>query len=126
MGTDQYEPDHSDAEYDEFITSITPDVMGCLSERRFFEELDNRLCPTEASSAREYGGGTYKISTSILESLGFNEADIAEIFSVLQAQRGCCDCEILYNVAEISRLRTQYWQAKAEGKEPQPFHKPNR
>lgn len=126
MGTDQYEPDRSDAEYDEFIASITPDVIGCLAERRFFEELDNRLCPPEPSSAPEYCGGTYKISTSILESLGFNEADKAEIFNVLQAQGGCCDCEILYNVAEGNRLRTKYWQAKAEGKEPQPFHKPNR
>ena len=126
MGTDHYEPDRSDAEYEEFIASITPDVMGCLAERRFFEELDNRLCPPEASSAREYCAGTYKISTSILASLGFNEPDIAEIFSVLRAEGGCCDYEILYNVAESNRLKTQYWQAKAAGKEPQPLHKPNR
>jgi hypothetical protein len=26
---------------------------------------------------------------------------------------GCCDCEILYNVAGESRLKSRYWKAEA-------------
>jgi len=31
---------------------------------------------------------------------GYDTAALEDIFDVLGAQGGCCDCEILYNVAE--------------------------
>jgi hypothetical protein len=37
-------------------------------------------------------------------------------------QGGFCDCEILYNVAEQSRLKAEYWMAKAEGLKPYDPH----
>ena len=36
---------------------------------------------------------------------------------------GFCDCEILYNVVEESRLKAEYWQARAAGVEPPNSHK---
>jgi hypothetical protein len=29
---------------------------------------------------------------------------------MLDSQGGCCDCELLYDVAEFSRLKTDYWR----------------
>jgi hypothetical protein len=116
----------SDARDNEFLASITPNIMVCLAERRFFETLDNRLCPNETSDAREFCNGNYELSESILRSHGFGDEDIADIFAVLGAQGGFCDCEVLYNVVESSRLKAEYWRAKAEGKEPPHFHGPNR
>jgi len=126
MGSDHFDTDRSDAEKAEFVASITSDIMACLADRRFFEALDNRLCPNETADAREFCRGNYELSESILRSQGFGDTDIADIFQVLGAQGGCCDCELLYNVAESSRLKATYWRAKAEGKEPPPhFHASN-
>jgi hypothetical protein len=38
------------------------------------------------------------------------------VFHVLMAQGAFCDCEILYNIATESRLKSQYWQRKAHEK----------
>jgi hypothetical protein len=125
MGTDWAEtsPDSERAD-NELIASITPDVMRCLAGCNFFEELDNHLCPSDKSSSRECCRRDHAIAESILRSHQFDEADRADIFNVLRAQGGFCDCEILYNVAETSRLKAEYWRARAEGKEPPPAHNP--
>jgi|SRR5579862_6914966 len=107
---------------EDLIASITPDVMRCLAERGFFQELDNRLCPTDTSNERHYCDGSYQVSKSILASQGFDEVGITDVFAVLGAQGGYCDCEVLYNVVEISRLKAEYWRAKAEGREPERRH----
>jgi hypothetical protein len=114
------DPDISD---EKLITSITPDVMKCLGSRGFFERLDNLFCPTETSRERQHCGGNYEISRSILTSLGFSEEDIEDVCAVLAAQGGCCDCEVLYNVAEPSRLRAEYWRAQVEGADPPNPHR---
>jgi len=99
---------------DELIASITPDVMKCLIRSGFFEKLDDLLCPTDDSRQREGCHGDYKLSESILSASEFEHTDLDDIFGVLRSQGGCCDCEILYNVAESSRLKTQYWRSRAE------------
>jgi hypothetical protein len=48
-----------------------------------------------------------------MAQLGFDPDEISEIAQVLSARGGCCDCEILFNVAEESRLKSEYWKAKA-------------
>jgi hypothetical protein len=108
------EPGSSHVWDDDTIASITPDVMRCLSKCGFFEELDNYLCPNDTSIEPECCGRNYMVSEPILKSKGFNDADIADIFAALKAQGGFCDCEILYNVAENSRLKAKYWRAKVE------------
>ena len=87
----------------DLVASITPDVMTCLRRANFFERLDDALCPEQDPDKREVCGGDYKISRRILEAGGFDSQDLEDIFSVLKARGGCCDCEILYNVAESSR-----------------------
>jgi uncharacterized protein DUF2695 len=46
-----------------------------------------------------------KLSESILAAAGFERAEVDNIFAMLQSKGGCCDCEVLYNVAETSRLK---------------------
>jgi hypothetical protein len=112
----------SEDEDDDLIVSITPDVMACLVARKFFEELDNRLCPPDTSAPRASCHGDYAISKLILRACGFDDAEIADIFGVLRAQGGFCDCEVLHNVAETSRLKAEHWRAVAAGLEPPTIH----
>lgn len=116
----------SENEDADLIASITPDVMACLVARKFFEELDNRFCPSNASATRETCHGDYAVSESILRACGFDEAEIADIFGVLRAQGGFCDCEVLHNVAETSRLKAEHWRAVAAGLEPPTIHNSKR
>jgi hypothetical protein len=99
--------------------------MKCLVEVRFFEKLDDRLCPTEESTAREHCSGSFSISESILRSQGFNDTDMNEILAVLRSKGACCDCEVLYNAGESSRLKAEYWRARAKGDLPRPSHNPS-
>src|SRR3954454_983091 len=94
---------------DDFIESITPDVLGCLSQERFFEKLDDLFCPSDATVPAVRCGGHFDRSRSILRS-DFDSQEISEIVSVLESLGGCCDCEVLYNVAETSRLKSNYWR----------------
>ncbi|MBI3404404.1 MAG: DUF2695 domain-containing protein [Acidobacteria bacterium] len=97
---------------DELIASILPDVMTALRSRNFFKELDNRLCPLKSSTKTESCGRDFAISESILQSYGYDDAAFADVFGVMRAQGGFCDCEILYNVCETSRLKTAYWTSR--------------
>ena len=99
----------------DLINSITPDVMTCLRRSLFFERLDDVLSPKEDSHPREVCAGNYEWSKRVLEASGFDADDLQDILSVLRAQGACCDCEILYNVAESSRLKSEYWKRQAEG-----------
>jgi hypothetical protein len=89
----------------ELISSITPDVMTCLERSGFFRKLDDLLRPEDYSQPHADCSGDYQLSKSILPAAGFDSADLTDIFNVLRSQGGCCDCEILYNVAESSRLK---------------------
>jgi hypothetical protein len=100
---------------DELIFSIAPDVMKCLERCNFFEKLDDLLSPEGVLTPGLGCDGTFKISESILNMVGFDQAEVADIFAVLESKGGCCDCEILYNVAETSRLKADYWRRQAAG-----------
>jgi hypothetical protein len=103
---------HDDESDEELTASITPDVMRFLDGRCFFEKLDDALCPEEPSSAPQSCRSTFEISEAILRNSEVDEADFSDIFRVLHAQGGCCDCEILYNVQETNRLKRRYWTAR--------------
>jgi hypothetical protein len=98
---------------DELILSIADDVMKCLARCQFFEKLDNLLSPPDDSHPREMCDGTYKCSEAILVASGFDDAALADIMGVLNSKGACCDCEVLYNVAESSRLKAAYWRNQA-------------
>ena len=106
----------------DLIASITPDVMTCFGRSHFFERLDDLLCPEGDSGQQEVCDGDYKLSERILEAAGFDSDDLKDMFAVLRAQGACCDCEVLYNVAESSRLKAEYWKRQAHGTEAKPKH----
>jgi hypothetical protein len=112
-----------DASPDEdFIASITADVMRSLTTKGFFDALDAVLSPVEESRAPVACRGDYENSKAILRGLGFDDAALDDIFAVLMDRGGFCDCEILYNAAESSRLKTKYWRARAGGGPPSSTH----
>ena len=52
--------------------------------------------PTEGTGSQPNEcGGDYKLSEAILREAGYDSAALEDIFDVLRAQGGCCDCEIL-------------------------------
>jgi|SRR5215831_2834777 len=109
---------------DEFISSIVSNVMQCLARSSYFEKLDDLLSPEDNWGASENCDGTYKPSESILQASGFERDDLSEIFAVLQSKGACCDCEVLYNVADESRLKAKYWKSRAAGRPINVTHKP--
>ena len=107
-------PDDLEYPDSELIADITPDVMRCLVGARIFEALDDVLCPADVSRARRECHGDYRHARTVLLALGFREDELFDVFHVLMARGGYCDCEILYNAVEASRLKAEYWRARAE------------
>jgi hypothetical protein len=102
----------SDSE-NELISSIAPDVMTSLGRCSYFEKLDELLSPEDNSTSVEKCDGSFRLSETILTAAGFDRVELDDIFAVLHFKGGCCDCEVLYNVAEKSRLKANYWRGRA-------------
>ena len=113
-----------DLEYpdSDLIEEITPDVMRVLLGARVFEALDDVLCPRDASQPRPPCHGDYRHARAVLLARRFREDELFDVFHVLMARGGSCDCEILYNAVEESRLKAEYWRARAEEVEPYDPH----
>ena len=103
------EPDSDD----ELISSIAPDVMRCLGRCRYFEKLDEHLSPEDNSTPTEKYDGSFRWSETILLACGFDRHALDDIIALLNSKGGCCYCEVLYNVAEKSRLKATYWRGRA-------------
>ncbi|HLW86036.1 MAG TPA: DUF2695 domain-containing protein [Candidatus Sulfotelmatobacter sp.] len=101
---------------EELIAAIAPDVLGSLQESGFFAALDDLLCPVNSRSQPEPCTGDFLRAKQALQACGFEESDWSDVFHVLMGQGGFCDCEILYNAAEESRLKAQYWKAEQRGR----------
>jgi hypothetical protein len=106
----------------ELIADIAPDVMRCLSSAGIFEALDDELCPADPSHPRRPCHGDYRHARMVLLARGFREDELFDVFHVLMERGGYCDCEILYNAVEVSRLKAEYWRARAEEIEPYDPH----
>ena len=107
---------------DELVNDITPNVLAVLGREGFFQRLDDHFCPAEASQKRVRCQGSFEISIGILRDIGVDEEHIQDVIEVLHANGACCDCEVLYNVAEESRLKSEYWIARASKAEPVDRH----
>jgi hypothetical protein len=107
---------------DEYFRAIEEDVMRVLERKGFFGALDDLFDPLEASTPAVVCHRDYRNAREVLLARGFPESDFADIFGVLKERGACCDCEILYNAAESSRLKGKYWMARARGEQPD---KPN-
>lgn len=97
---------------EDFIESITADVLHSLQARRFFAALDDVFCPTNSITSGQVCSGDFRNAKRTLQHCGFEESDWSDVFHVLMGQGGFCDCEILYNVVTESRLKSQYWQRR--------------
>ena len=106
----------------ELIADITPAVLRVLKRVRFFEALDDVLCPDEASAARQPCYGDYRHARAVLRARGLRDEEFFDVFHVLMAHGGYCDCEILLNAADETRLKTEYWKARADQVEPYDPH----
>lgn len=101
---------------EELIASITPDVMGTLQGKGFFAALDEMFCPKSSATQAQTCPGDFRNAKKALQLCGFEESDWSDVFHVLMGQGAFCDCEILYNAATESRLKTHYWQQRSHGK----------
>lgn len=98
----------------DYVASIASDVMAVLRTKGFFDALDEALCPLDGSRPAVPCRGNYENSERILGDLGFDADDVKDIFDALRSRGGFCDCEVLYNVVETSRLKSKYWRAQAD------------
>ncbi|MGD0914396.1 MAG: DUF2695 domain-containing protein [Terracidiphilus sp.] len=105
-------PEDSGFRNAEFAESIAEQVIPVLEEQRFFALLDELFSPTDPAVASRKCEHSYASSIEILKTLSMDPEEIADILVGLKARGGCCDCEILYNVAEESRLRAESWKAE--------------
>lgn len=89
-----------------FPEPIGEDIVGALKKIRFFERLDEQLCPVEAAAPRGECGHSFAHSIRILRNLAIDLNDIQKIILFFRAQGVRCDCGVLTKVAEESRFRT--------------------
>jgi len=117
-----------DLEYpdSDLIEDITPDVMRVLVGQGVFEALDDLLCPRDASGPRQRCHGDFRHARAVVLARRFQQDELFDVFHVLMAQGGYCDCEILLNAAESSRLKSEYWRARADQVTPYDPHQPRR
>jgi hypothetical protein len=100
---------------EELIASITPDVIRALQEKGFFTALDEMFCRNSAAEPQTCFGD-FRYAKQALQLCEFEESDWSDVFHVVMGQGAFCDCEILYNAATESRLKTQYWQRRSHEK----------
>jgi hypothetical protein len=108
---------------DQLVETIAPDVLNAIENRGFYTRLDDQMCPGDPRRPRVLCDGSLALTTATLESCGFGQEDIADVLAVLAARGGFCDCEVLYNVAEESRLKSEYWKAAASKRKPLHGHR---
>lgn len=97
---------------DELVEAIAPDILRCLRRDEFFVKLDTLLCPENKKARPKKCMGDFALSQQVLKACGYDSLERTEIVAVLKSRGGCCDCEVLYNVAEKSRLKAKYWRTQ--------------
>ena len=91
---------------EEVVAHITEMIMAILNKTSFFATLDEAFTHPEKPAVC---WGDFRVAKSILPTKGFCESEYFDVFSVLMAQGGYCDCEILYNVVHDSEFARRYW-----------------
>jgi len=91
----------------EFIGPVGSDVMGALERSRFFERLDDRLCPADPAQPRVACGHSFANTIRILRDLAIDLNELQDVIGFLRGQGAHCDCEVLSKMAGQSRFKTQ-------------------
>jgi len=103
---------HDGPDEDFTISDIAPYVLKVLRDRGYFERMDADFWPAHLVSP-EPCDHTFRRTERILSQLDMDSEDIEEAVLVLVSKGACCDCEVLYNVAEDSSLKSRYWRRRA-------------
>jgi hypothetical protein len=95
---------------EELVEELAPAVLGVLAQQGAFQALDDLLCPADLGQPAEKCAGDFRNMRRIVEAHGHDAEAQFDIFHVLMARGGFCDCEILTNVAEGTRMRARAWR----------------
>jgi hypothetical protein len=102
---------------EELMESIAPNVLMAVERSGSIAALDDLLCPSSQGVKPEECHGDFRHFKKVLLEKGFKEEgefnEISDICHVMMSKGGYCDCEVLFNVVETSRLKSQYWKERA-------------
>jgi hypothetical protein len=96
----------------EFLNEVAEDVLGVLRKSRFFGRLEDRFCAPQSPAIPLKCSHSFALSIQVLRELGMDAQDIGDVLAVFRHRGACCDCEVLHNVADRSRLKMSYWNPK--------------
>jgi hypothetical protein len=91
----------------EFIGPVGSDVMGALERVRYFERLDDLLCPADRAQPRVACGHSFANTIRILRDLTIDLNELQDVIGFLRAHGARCDCEVLSKMGGHSRFKTQ-------------------
>ncbi len=111
--------DNSAPDEEDFVESIAPDVLRVLRGKSFFKKLESSVFPTGVIDHKTCDG-TYARCQKILTDSGFSEDDQIDVIAVMRSMGGFCDCEIVLNVDEDSKVRAEYWRGQWRSKQSDP------
>ncbi len=98
--------------------SIAPDVLAALEKSGAFSPLDDLMAREDELAGAEPCQGDFRLLKRVLAEKGFGKhGEIDEIFDichVMMFHGAFCDCEVLFNVVETSRLKSRYWIKRAK------------
>jgi hypothetical protein len=95
---------------EELTEDIAEAVLAVLARQGAFEALDDLLCPADPAQQAEKCAGDFRLMRGIVQALGHDADGQFDIFHVLMARGGFCDCEILANAAGPSRFKARAWR----------------
>jgi hypothetical protein len=88
-------------------------TLELLTRKKIFEKLDDRLCPADSSHARAWCQGGFELTVRLLGEVGVEPEHLEPILEQLAANGSTCDCGVLFRSTRESRLKTEYWLARA-------------
>jgi hypothetical protein len=97
---------------------VSPHTLELLTRKKLFERLDDRFCPADSTHARAWCQGGFELTARILSEAGIEPEQVEPILQELSANGSSCDCGVLFNAAQESRLKTEYWLTRALTGEP--------
>jgi len=91
----------------ETIGPVSSDIMGALERSRFFERLDDRLCPADPAQPRIVYGHSFATTIRILRDLAIDLNDLQDVIGYFRANGARCDCEVFQKLGGESRLKAE-------------------
>jgi hypothetical protein len=92
---------------------LSAHTLDLLTKKKIFEKLDERLCPANSAHARAWCQGGFELTVRLLSEAGIESEQVEPMLEELAASGSSCDCGVLFNSAKESRLKTEYWLARA-------------